>query len=169
VAELKEADLVEEVKGYYLVNFTERTFDKPVVKEFRSREEERSWISAEVIRLVTVEQVRPEHILMLCPTIEECKQLESVMSSKMRQTPQVKGFRRPYVDEEKDQLIFQDGHLTISTTNSAKGYDAQIVLMAATDRISTEPDGRASFYVSATRAKLLLYITGLNVMGTISS
>jgi superfamily I DNA and RNA helicase len=167
VAELKQAGLVEEVAGYYLVKFTERRFDKPVVKEFRSREEERNWISMEVFRLITEEQVRPEHILILCPTIEECKQLQSVMSSNMGQTPQVKGFRRPYVDEEKDEFIFQDGHLTISTTNSAKGYDAQIVLMAATDRISTEPDGRASFYVSATRAKLLLYITGLNVIGTL--
>jgi hypothetical protein len=40
VAELKQAGLVEEVNGYYRVKFAERTFHRPVVKEFRSREEE---------------------------------------------------------------------------------------------------------------------------------
>jgi len=167
VAGLKETRLVEEIDGYYRVNFAERTFDKPVVKAFKSRDEERGWISAEVIKLITEEQVRPEHILILCPSISECKQIESVMSTNMRQTHQVKGFRSPYLNDEKDDFIFQDGKLTISTINSAKGYDAHVVLMMATDQTSTGPEGRASFYVGATRAKLLLYVTGLNVTGTL--
>jgi superfamily I DNA/RNA helicase len=78
-----------------------------------------------------------------------------------------KGIKRPYAKEERDDFIFRPGYLTISTPHSAKGYDAQIVFLLGTDQYSAEPEGRASFYVGATRAKLLLYVTGRDGTNTL--
>ena len=44
---------------------------------------------------------------------------------------------------------------------------APVVFMVATEQYSTEPEGRASFYVGATRAKLLLYVLGREGTGTL--
>jgi len=63
--------------------------------------------------------------------------------------------------EDKDRYIFQPGCLTVSTVYGAKGYDAPIVFLVGADRFENNKGGRAGFYVAATRAKLLLYVTGI--------
>ena len=65
-------------------------------------------------------------------------------------------------DGDKDQYIFQKGKLTITNVYGAKGYDAPIVFLVGVDNFPTDKEGRASFYVGATRAKLHLYISGLD-------
>jgi predicted nucleic-acid-binding Zn-ribbon protein len=50
--------------------------------------------------------------------------------------------------------------MTISTIASAKGYDAPVVFLIGADELATDLQGRASFYVGATRAKLSLFISG---------
>jgi superfamily I DNA/RNA helicase len=47
-----------------------------------------------------------------------------------------------------------------STIHSAKGYDAPIVFIMNAQGFGQDPKSRARFYVGATRAQLLLYITG---------
>jgi superfamily I DNA and RNA helicase len=165
VAELKQAGLVEEVDSHFQVNFAERTFDSPIVKSFASRDEERSWAMSEISRLIRKEHVQPEDILVLCHSTAECDALSSIVEG--MQPPLVKGVCTPYARDEKDEFIFRDGCLTISTTNSAKGYDAQVVFLLGADQYSVEPEGRASFYVGVTRAKLLLYVTGKDGTGTL--
>jgi superfamily I DNA/RNA helicase len=58
--------------------------------------------------------------------------------------------------------IFRENCLTISTVHGAKGYDAYVVFLAGVDTFQEDEPGRASLYVGATRAKLVLYVTGLN-------
>jgi hypothetical protein len=165
VAELIQLGLVEKGDSYYQVNFAERTWELPTVKVFKSSDEERKWVVGEISRLIREEQVRPEHILVLCRTKLECDQIARGLEG--GRPSLIKGLRKPYAEDEKDEFIFSDGCLTVSTTNSAKGYDAHIAFLMGTETYSIEPEGRAAFYVGATRAKLLLYITGRDGAGTL--
>ena len=158
VADLKQAGLVEEVDSYFQVNFAERTFEIPIVKAFASHAQEKAWVVSELSRLIHKEQVQAQDILVVCPSIAECDELSRRIEG--IQPTLVNGVCKPYRTDEKDEFIFRDGCLTVSTTNSAKGYDAHIVFLLAADEYSLEPEARASFYVGATRAKLLLYVTG---------
>lgn len=63
---------------------------------------------------------------------------------------------------DKDKYIFQKGKLTITNVYGAKGYDAPIVFLIGADNFTSDREGRASFYVGATRAKLHLYVSGLD-------
>ncbi|MEM8494484.1 MAG: ATP-binding domain-containing protein [Planctomycetota bacterium] len=49
----------------------------------------------------------------------------------------------------------------MSTLHSAKGYDAPLVILVGCDRIKSDTEGRAQFYVGATRAKHHLVLTGI--------
>jgi superfamily I DNA/RNA helicase len=74
----------------------------------------------------------------------------------------VRDFLRPFGKSgDRDNYIFRERCLTMSTVHGAKGYDAYIVFLAGVDLFKEDQVGRASFYVGATRAKLTLYITGL--------
>jgi superfamily I DNA and RNA helicase len=164
---LKQGGLVEEHGDHFRVRFAERTFRKPTVNKFRYRSEEKEWIASEVVRLVDEEQVRPEDILILFHRSQDFEDLPNVIAAKAKNGA-VKGFVQPYAQNpDRDQYIFREGHLTISTTHGAKGYDAQIVFVAGTDLFDLENEGRASFYVGATRAKMMLYVTGLNGPGNL--
>jgi hypothetical protein len=165
INELLQTGLVEEVDSHYHINFAERTFDVPTIRLFVSRNAEHRWVCDEIKHLLTDEQVLPSDILVLCNTHEECSRIgQELRQAKLKE---VWGIRHPHRESEKDEYIFADSELTVSTINSAKGYDAQIVFLLAADTFTTEPEGRASFYVGATRAKLLLYVTGLSTTGTL--
>jgi superfamily I DNA and RNA helicase len=64
--------------------------------------------------------------------------------------------------DDRDHYIFRPGCLTVSTVYGAKGYDAPLVFVVGADRFSDANDGRAAFYVAATRAKLFLTVTGVD-------
>ena len=53
---------------------------------------------------------------------------------------------------EQDKLLGQRSNLTLSTTASAKGYDAYCVLLASGNEFERDVIGRISFYVGCTRA-----------------
>lgn len=165
IAELLQTGLIEESNSRYHINFAERSFDAPAVLSFTSRDAERRWVCTEIKRLLTDEQVLPNDILVLCSTHAECSQIEQGL--RQLNLKEIRNIRHPHQEGEKDEYIFADGDLTVTTINSAKGYDAQIVFLSAADTFTTEPEGRASFYVGATRAKLLLYVTGLSTTGTL--
>ncbi|GAB4506351.1 MAG: hypothetical protein Kow00123_04890 [Anaerolineales bacterium] len=167
VNDLKRWGLVEEYGDHFRVRFAERTFHKPVIYKFPSRTQEKEWLATEIVRLVEEEQVRPEDILVLFHRKADFEDLASLIQAKTKNDA-IKGFLRPYgQNPDRDEYIFREGHLTISTTHGAKGYDAQVVFVAGTDLFDAENEGRASFYVGATRAKLVLYISGLDRPNTL--
>ena len=55
--------------------------------------------------------------------------------------------------------LIEPATLTMSTVHSAKGYDAAIVIVVGVDQFDTTVEGRALFYVAATRARHLLILT----------
>lgn len=164
---LKQWGLIEEHGDHFRVRFAERTFRKPIVHKFPSRFKEKEWIATELVRLIDEEQVRPEDILVVFHRREDFEDFPNVITSQAK-NEFIKGFIRPYgQNPDRNEYIFREGHLTISTTHGAKGYDAQIVFVAGADLFDTENEGRASFYVGATRAKMLLYVSGLDRPNTI--
>jgi superfamily I DNA and RNA helicase len=159
VAYLKERGLVEEVGDFFRVKFAEREYQSPVVRSFPNESAEVDWVASELARLIRDENVRPEDILVVFYRQFNCNALESKVKQSL---PQLR-FLHPFGNSsDKDQYIFQTGCLTISTTHGAKGYDAPIVFVVGADRFDATREGRAGFYVAATRAKLLLYVTGVN-------
>lgn len=160
---LKQRGLIEEHGDHFRVRFAERTYQKPSIHKFASREQEKQWIAIEVSRLIKEELVRPEDILVLFHRSQEFNDLPDIIKKEIGNNL-IKGFIKPYGEhhDDKDKYIFRDGYLTLSTTYGAKGYDAQIVFLVGVDLFESDNGGRASFYVGATRAKMLLYISGLD-------
>ncbi len=160
VAELLQSGLVEEIDTRFVIHFAERTFDRPRVNIFLTRAEELSWLALEIRRLLEKEQVRPSDLLILGISKRICDEVEQVLRASAFNG--VKGLKLPYRKNEKRDYIFEEGCITVSTIHAAKGYDAPLVFMVGTEDCSTEPKGRAAFYVAATRAKMLLYVSGVS-------
>jgi len=160
LSELKQSDLVVERNGLYDVKFAEREGERPIVAEHSIREDELKWLEHELAQLIMHEQVEPHHILVVCRSRELCDIVREHLSSLTAQQL-VSHLRCPSDKSEKDELIFHDRDLTISTVKSAKGYEAQVVFMVGTEAYSIDDEARAEFYVGATRAQLRLYVSGL--------
>jgi len=163
---LKREGLLNEKDGLIHVNFTTRNGPQPIIKVFDNPEEKNEWICDEVIRLVEKEEVRPEDILILAPQRWVIDGLLDKISK--RQNGCIQGFNQPHRRGEKDEYIFSAGNITMSTIHSAKGYDAPVVFLIGGNLFQRTSEGRATFYVGATRAKHLLYIAGLNRSNTLS-
>jgi superfamily I DNA and RNA helicase len=166
---LKQLGLVEELGDHFRIRFTERSFEKPAVRMFSSRRQEREWIAEEVVRLIEEEQVRPEDILILFDKSAEFDCLPELIG-RCAKNGDIRGFIRPYNNgnkQDQDKYIFRENFLTISTTHGAKGYDAQIVFIVGTDQFELDEKGRASFYVGCTRAKMMLYLSGVEGENTL--
>ncbi len=162
VGYLRQAGLIEETGGFYKVGFAERSGEYPRVHEFGSRSEEKTWIVGEIERLIGIERVRPEDILVLFSSAGAFDDLGDMIRTRIGKE-RIKDFIRPYGNNgEKDALIFRDNCLTLSTVHGAKGYDAYIVFLVGLDLFKPDEAGRASYYVGATRSKLSLYVSGLN-------
>lgn len=161
VAYLKERGLVEEAGDHFRVGFAEREYSVPTVKAFPHEAAEIDWLAQEIVRLIRDEEVRPEDIVVIFyrPSSFDYQRLESLIKAKL---PQL-GFVHPFgASADKDRFIFQPGRLTLSTVYGAKGYDAPIAFVVGADRFEYNGEGRAAFYVAASRAKLLLYVTGVD-------
>jgi hypothetical protein len=158
---LKDRGIVEELGDHVRVRFADREYRVPEIREFPNQEGEYSWIADELVRLIRDQQVRPEDILVVFhqPSSFNYGLLEQKVGTGL---PNLQ-FVHPFGDhqEDKDRFILQPGRLTVSTVYGVKGYDAPIVFLAGADRFGVDRRGRAAFYVAATRAKLLLYLTGV--------
>lgn len=160
LAYLREQQLIEETEHYCKVWFAEREGVLPQVKSFRSYGDEITWVAQELVRLITVEAVRPEDLLVLFyqPSTINLHALKQ----QLQQALPGQAFIEPYGDSaDKQHYLFRPGYLTLSTVYGAKGYDAPVVFVIGADRFADDTQGRAAFYVGATRAKLLLYVTGV--------
>jgi superfamily I DNA and RNA helicase len=163
---LKKADLVTDLGDHIKINFAVRSnaYWKPRLHSFSSREEEKAWLVSEVQRLLNEEHVRPEDILILFHKKAQFQDLPDLL---LAACPELEGILLPYDTNQKDRYIFAPSHLTLSTTHSAKGYDAPVVFVVGTDLFQLDNEGRASFYVGVTRAKLVLYLSGLDEAETL--
>jgi len=161
---LKNVGVVaENPDGMFQIGFTERTGPRPEVRVFDNRSEEIGFLSEEISKLISSEHVRARDILVLCERKAEVATLASALKQRLA-GDLIKGIREVHMEaknEDKNEYLFREGYLTIATTKSAKGYDAPIVFLVAVDQFSSDIQGRASFYVGATRAKYLLYLTGI--------
>ncbi|MEX1020256.1 MAG: 3'-5' exonuclease [Litorilinea sp.] len=170
VAYLKERGLVEEVGDHVRVGFAEREGNKPVIQSFAHEQAELDWVADEIVRLVRDEQVRPDDILVTFYSTYSFNhfRLEARIQAAL---PDIR-FVHPFgKSADKRAFIFQPGAITVSTVHGAKGYDAPIVFVVGADRFDYNKEGnkevRAAFYVAATRAKMLLYITGVERRDTL--
>jgi superfamily I DNA and RNA helicase len=161
---LKRLGLVTEDESRVRVHFARRIGPAPVVRAFQDRQAEYAWVATEAARLMTDEQVRPDDILVVAETAEGL----SALAGRIRELcPSLAGFSHPHLGGEKDEHILKPGRVTITTTRSAKGYDSYVVFVAMADRFPLTPPGRASFYVGCSRARLMLYVTGVGGDGTL--
>ena len=165
---LKRAELIVERDTHMEVRFAERSFHRPNVQCFGSREDERAWVATKIVGLIQEERVRPEDILVIFKQPRSFGHLELLTLLRERLSEEeLTGFMQPYfagVEEHRDEYIFKPKHLTLATPNAAKGYDAHVVFLVGADLFPAEGDenaGRAAFYVAATRAKNVLYVSGV--------
>ncbi len=157
---LKRLGAVVEEEDWIHVRFAPREGPPPIVKRYDHPSTSMTAIARRVRYLITEEQVRPEDILVLAHrrTTVYC------LREKLRQElgDLVAGFVVPVGDSpDKDHYIFRPDHLTVSTVHGAKGYDAPIVLLEASDFDISRPLNRVAFYVGATRAMVELEVHGV--------
>jgi hypothetical protein len=162
LAYLREHNLITESADRIQVLFAPRDDLPPTVQTFPIRHAEWNWVVDQVAHLLEDEAVRPEDILLLAhqPRSPEfdLDYLERHLHSRLPAQP------LHYVygaGANKDSYLFAPGKLTLATVFSAKGYDAPIVFLLGADLFPYTKEGRAAFYVAATRAKLRLFVTGL--------
>jgi len=161
VASLKQRNLISENGDRYDIKFSPRTGPQPLVKSHPFRNAEIDWLCEEIKFLTTRQRVLPSDILVLYKSHHSFKdKLTTKLQAIIGPSHKVR-----FVDSEnnhsKNLPLMDDGILTISTIASAKGYDAPIVFLLGIDELDSDPQGRASFYVAATRAKLCLYVSGV--------
>lgn len=135
---------------------------------FDTREQESEWVVQRIGLLINNEDVRPEDVLLLFSEPREF----ATLPAKIREwIPSVANVIQPYGrsnNPSKDCYIFEEGSLTMTTVESAKGYDCPIVIVIGADLFPTDTKGRASFYVAATRSKMHLFVTGLRGSGNLA-
>lgn len=148
IAGLEEKKLIESDNGFWRVNFAVRHGRAPLLSMTSSSAEEIQEIVKRLRWLVEEQKVRPQDILVLGMTKArmECV-AESVAAAKL------KGVDKLHVAfKEQDTLLGERSTLTLSTTASAKGYDAYCVLLVSAHEFNRDLIGRISFYVGCTRA-----------------
>ncbi len=142
------------------MKFAPRDGLRPKIQVFRNDTQEMEWVAGEIHRLVKEQHVRPQDILVLFETPYAIRDLEAKWRD-LQDNRIIHGFHHVYSDAPTGgSYLFRDGHVTLATTRSAKGYDAPVVFLVATNTWDGSAKSRASFYVGATRAKHMLYLTG---------
>jgi superfamily I DNA and RNA helicase len=163
VSSLKQRGLISENGDRYDIHFSPRTGPPPVVTTYPSRQAEIDGTAKAIQDLITQQKVLPNDILVVYKAHYAFKErLANRLSEVIG--PE---YALRLVDNDhranKNLPLVEDGFLTVSTIASAKGYDAPIVFLLGADELATDAQGRASFYVGATRAKLCLHVSGVKL------
>lgn len=170
VGYLKQHGLLTEYEDIIDVSFTERRFHLPEVKVFSNREDEIAWLVTDICTLIMEEHVRAQDILLISPYNPLKLGYQTLIDKLVKALPSEHfiGVALPQNTEEKDKPVFRAKHITISTPHSVKGYDADVVYLIGVDYYNLMPSekyspaqSRAAFYVGATRAKSLLFLSGI--------
>jgi superfamily I DNA and RNA helicase len=155
--------LVEECDDRWVVRFAQLSDpdEPPTVKDFPSRQEELVWLRRELRQLIEEEKVEPQDIAVIGDTHEVCKLVSESLS---RVSSRVQGVFEPHrlgQHEKSLQPVTQPGMLTVTTTKTFKGHETYVGFVVCADGFKADTQGRASFYVACTRAKLRLYVSGV--------
>ena len=152
----KEAIVQREGQRRIEVKFAPRRGTPISIRRFDSAAQEADHVARRVERMVRDEKVRPHDILVLTHRRERVYALAERLNRLS-----LEGFRgcRVAIDE-KDKLVAVDGYFSLCTVHSAKGYDANVVLLASAQDFKPDAQGRAAFYVGCTRAQQCLEVTG---------
>ncbi|MCB0109888.1 MAG: hypothetical protein KDE53_28390, partial [Caldilineaceae bacterium] len=162
LAYLREHNLVTEERDHVRVHFALREDLPPTVQTFPLRHAELDWVVEEVVQLIVEEAVRPEDILLLAHQPRSPEFDLPYLDRRLRERLPTIALRHVYGEQRaKDDYLLVPGQLTLATVFSAKGYDAPVVFVMGADLFPYTKEGRAAFYVAATRAKLRLFISGL--------
>ena len=157
---LRSRKLIEENGDRYDIHFAARTGPKPIVEQFADRRAEIRGVVEKIKQLTGNPRVLPSDILVLYKSHYSFELLEQQLVDLFGRKGGVR-LVNPKNDRNKNVALLQEGILTVSTIASAKGYDAPIVFVVGADEITTDTQGRAGFYVATTRAKLLLWVSGI--------
>lgn len=174
IAYLKNNDLVTETDRKLEVAFTQRSFRLPEVRVFPDAQAEITWLVDKLYTLIVEEHIRPQDILLLSHLKDYAgyKPLLRAIRDKIPAT-HLESIHLPHLKDNKDKPVFKPRCLTSSTPNTLKGYDADVVFIYGADQFNLDTSDkkyppareRAIFYVAATRAKSLLFVSGLQKEG----
>jgi hypothetical protein len=159
VASLKQRGLISENGDRYDIHFARRSGPLPAVCVYATRNAEIEGTADAIRALVQNQKVLPSDILVLYKSHYPFKVLAEKIEAAIGPAYKVREVN-PSHRANKNFPLIEDGFLTLSTIASAKGYDAPVVFLLGADELATDPQGRASFYVGATRAKLSLCVSG---------
>lgn len=140
------------------VNFAPRHGARIKITRFDSWEAETDYLADRVERLITEQKVRPHDILILAYSRRVIQRLDDRL--RRLDLPGYHGCR--VAIEHMEQLVAVSGYFSICTVHSAKGYDANIVIVASAQEFRTDAQGRAVFYVACTRAQQYLEVTSVS-------
>ena len=157
---LRERDLIEERGGLFRTKFAPREGPPPELRLFRDRAAESAGVGELVRGWVQEQRVLPGDVLVLHTSHRHHPTLEAELRRAVGNAGQVRRVDAAH-GRNKDLPLIDDGVLPMSTLHSAKGYDAPIVVLVGCDRLQRDKEGRAQFYVGATRAKHRLVLTGV--------
>jgi hypothetical protein len=144
--------------GPWRVRFAPREGPPPRLTVADGPAKEAETLVARLRWLVGEQQVRPEDVLVLAYTNKRVAALADAVRADLsaRALPSVAGV--DVSTDNKDRMLCQRGRLTVSTVASAKGYDAQCVLLASANEFPADVGGRATLFVGCTRASEYLEV-----------
>jgi len=148
----KDRNVLKQEDELWRVGFAARNGDWPRLHRVEDLEDENLAILRRLRWLIEEEDVRPEDILVLGPSRQRLRWLATFLDAHLS----VDGVLLPFEPGRKDDYISRPGCLTVSTVNSAKGYDAFYALLASAQNFPATREGRAAFYVGCTRAREFL-------------
>ena len=160
VANLRNRGLIEEGEADLVrTKFSRRDpGPQPTVETHPTRAAELDAACGHVRRLTRDEGVLPSDVLVLAKSFRDYPDLAARLRDAAGPNAAVRVVD-PKHERNKALPLIEDDVLVASTVHSAKGYDAAVVILIGVDRFEADVDGRALFYVGATRAKHALIIT----------
>ena len=140
--------IAREEDGFYRVGFAVRDGQSAKLTVTSTPAAEAQEIVVRLRWLIEEQQVRPQDILVLSFSRKRIEAIASALSAAT-----IQGIKNLHIAfREQDKLLGQRSTLTLSTTASAKGYDAYCVLLASGNEFDRNVTGRINFYVGCTRA-----------------
>jgi hypothetical protein len=148
IAGLKEKELILSENGFWRVLFAMRDGPAPRLTVAATPSAEADAIVGRLRWLIEEQRVRPQDILVLGMTRRRIDSIAAAVEA-----AKISGVENVHLAfREQDRLLGERATLTLSTTASAKGYDAYCVLLVSANEFSDDLVGRTNFYVGCTRA-----------------
>lgn len=148
-ATLKEKGLIEWRQQHIHVKFANREGDAVEVERHESSSAEAAAVAELCERWMLSDGMLPQDIMVLAKSKDRARVLARTIGSRIGDEK----VRLVISEDQKDQLVVREGAIAVSTTASAKGYDAPAVILAGAEEFEDEVSGRASMYVGCTRAR----------------